>query len=569
METPADILCGICDAQHVTKCGDFWCSECDDGLCTECKTHHSFSKASRHHDVISIENYRKLPTDILSIVHHCNEHEKKFHIYCPHHDQLCCLICISTSHKECTGMLSIEEIAKTSKSSGLLETLQKLLKDLQSNIDNVVKDRQSNLIKVKEEQQNILAGIEKIRERINSHFDKLEQEIVEELNAAELDMKMKIEDLFKELREKSERIAVLQTNISDLEKYASDFQTFVGSKKIEKEIQSEETYIQSLTKDERLKQVSLKYSNNEELDNVLQSITSFGLISKESGPPCIEIKLEKNKQAQILTTSFIPKSVDNVSAKLVRKFQIPQVKSNENAISGCAIFPNGKIIFADCDTNMRLVIVTADGSLDYEIPLSNLRPFDVACIDDTTVAFTAWQSSEIHLFDMKSKIVKNTIKTNSFCFGVTFKDGKIYYGNANSVGVIQISDCSSSSLVHLDKLISHFCYVTSFDEFMYFSNHDTDSVSCFSIKGDTIWKLIDENVLYGPSGVAVDRNGILYVATENRSSIVAISADGKKVADFLTSDDGIEKPFNLFYDSNRDLLLVAEYNGNCFLYEIK
>ncbi|CAG2239968.1 unnamed protein product [Mytilus edulis] len=256
METPANILCGICDAQHVTKCADFWCHECDDGLCTECKTHHSFSKASRHHDVISIENYRKLPTDILSIVHHCTEHEKKFHIFCPHHDQLCCHLCLSTGHKECTGLLSIEEIAKTSKSSCLLESLQKSLEDMKSNIDNVVKDRQSNLIEIKEEQQNILAGIKQLRQKINSHFDKLEQEIVEELNTAELDMKMKIEDLFKELREKSERIAVLQTNISDLENYASDFQTFVGSKKIEKEIQSEETYIQSLTKDERLKQVS-------------------------------------------------------------------------------------------------------------------------------------------------------------------------------------------------------------------------------------------------------------------------------------------------------------------------
>ncbi|CAG2190051.1 unnamed protein product [Mytilus edulis] len=159
METAAKILCGICDAQHVTQCADFWCPECDDGLCTECKTHHSFSKSSRHHDVISIENYRKLPTDISNIVHHCNEHEKKFHIYCPHHDQLCCLICISTSHKECTGMLSIDEMAKTSKSSGLLETLLKSLEDLKSNMDNILYDRQSNLLKIKEQKKTFMLAL--------------------------------------------------------------------------------------------------------------------------------------------------------------------------------------------------------------------------------------------------------------------------------------------------------------------------------------------------------------------------------------------------------------------------
>ncbi|XP_063432003.1 uncharacterized protein LOC134714576 [Mytilus trossulus] len=569
METSTNILCGICDAQHVTKCADFWCPECDDGLCTECKTHHSFSKSSRHHDVISIEKYRKLPTDILSIVHHCTEHEKKFHIFCPHHDQLCCLLCISTNHKECSGMLSIDEMAKTSKSSGLLETLLKSLEDLKSNMDNIVYDRQSNLLKIKEQKENIYSGIKEQRKRINSHFDKLEQEIVKSLNAAELDLNMKIEDLLKELGEKSEKITVLQNNISDLKNYASDLQTFVVSKNIETKIQSEETYIQSLTKDERLKQHSLKYSQSEKIESLFHSITSFGLMSKESGPPSVEIKLEKNKQAQILTASLIPKSVDNVSARLVRKFQIPKGNSRmENDITGCAMFPNGKVIFAD-GGNKRLLIVNTDGSLDCEIPLSYFRPFDVACVDDTTVAFTVFKSSQIRLIDIKSRLIKNTTETNCSCFGITCTGTKIYYGNEKTVGVIEMNDKTSSSLVNLDKSISHFCYVTTFGEFVYFSNHDTDTVSCFNLKGEKIWELKDEAVLSGPRGVAVDRNGIVYVATGNTNCIVAISPDGKKVADFLTSDDGIKKPFKLFCDSYRDLLLVAECDGLCALFQIK
>ncbi|CAC5399934.1 TRIM2_3 [Mytilus coruscus] len=308
---------------------------------------------------------------------------------------------------------------------------------------------QSNPVRIKEQKQNIYSGIKELRERINSHFDKLEQEIVKELNAAKLDLNIKIEDLFKELREKSERIAVLQNNISYVKNYASDLQTLVGSKKIETKIQCEETYIQSLMTDERLKQLSLKYSHNEEKETLFQSITSFGLMSKESSPPSVEIKLEKNEQAQTLTASFIPKSVDNVCAKLVRKFQIPQVKSNENEITGCAMFPNGKIIFADGEKKKH----------------------------------------------------------------ATF--------------------------------------------------------NCFSFKGEKIWEFTDEIVLYGPRGVAVERNGIVYVATGNRNCIVAISPDVKKVADFLTSDDGIEKPFKLFCDSNRDLLLVVECDGDCALFEIK
>jgi hypothetical protein len=29
----ADILCGICESQHITKCADHWCPECEEGLC--------------------------------------------------------------------------------------------------------------------------------------------------------------------------------------------------------------------------------------------------------------------------------------------------------------------------------------------------------------------------------------------------------------------------------------------------------------------------------------------------------------------------------------------------------
>lgn len=293
MDTQAKVLCGICDAQHVTKSAVFWCPECDDGLCNECSSHHSFSKASRHHGVISIEDFSKLPTDISSIMQHCTEHEKTLQMYCPRHDQLCCLLCISTSHKDCTGMLPTEEIAKTFQSSGLLESLQNSLEGMKTNFDNIVQDRQKNLSKIKEQRQKIYEVLKRLRKRINSHFDKLEKEIIEQLCNAECDMNIKIEGLLKEMQEKSERIAVLQTNISYLQNHASDVQSFIGSKKLEEKIESEETYIQSLTEDDRLNKFSLKYAQSEFIEDLLQNSKSFGLISKESSSRTIVIKLKK------------------------------------------------------------------------------------------------------------------------------------------------------------------------------------------------------------------------------------------------------------------------------------
>ncbi|CAC5415692.1 USP16_45 [Mytilus coruscus] len=568
MDNSTNILCGICDAQHITKTANFWCTDCDDGLCIECNSHHSFSKASRLHGVISIEDYRKLSTDISNIVHHCIEHEKKLQIFCPHHDQLCCHLCLSTSHKDCTGMLPIEEMAKTCKSSGLMKSLQKSLEDLKNSIDRVVQDRQTNITKIKEQRQNIDACIKQLRERINSHFDKLEQEIMKELNISEYDLKTKIEDLLKELQDKSERIAVLQNNISDLKNHASDLQTLIGSKTLEKKIESEETYVQSLLDDERLKQLSLKSIHNERIENLLQNITSFGSLSMESSPPTVEIKLEKIKQAQIMSASLIPKSVDIVQATFLGKFQIPKGISTGYNITGCAIFPNGKIIFADCDTNKRLLIFNTDASLDCEVPLSDLRPFDVACIDDTTIAFSVWDSSDIHIFDIKLNMIKNKIKANYPCFGIALKDVMMYYCTETSVAVVNIKDGNSSTIVKLDSSKDGWRYIASFGESVYFTDRYNNSVSCFSVQGEKLWDFKDE-IRKGTSGRAIDKHGIVYVAFKEKHSVVAISPDGKRVVDVLGFKDGIEMPYKLFYDNERDLLLVAGYSGNCALFEIK
>ena len=73
-----DILCGICEAQHITKYADHWCPECDEGLCAACENHHKISKGTRNHGIISIENYQKLPSCISEICHHCKDHDMKY-----------------------------------------------------------------------------------------------------------------------------------------------------------------------------------------------------------------------------------------------------------------------------------------------------------------------------------------------------------------------------------------------------------------------------------------------------------------------------------------------------------
>ena len=149
MTTSRNILCGICEVQHITKDADQWCPECDEGLCSDCEKYHQTSKASRNHGVISIENYHKFPSFISEIRNHCEYHDMKYTDFFQHHDKPCCPDCTSTNLKNCVGLLSIREIIKTFKTSTLIDSIEQRLTDIKNNIDKITKNRQQNISEIR------------------------------------------------------------------------------------------------------------------------------------------------------------------------------------------------------------------------------------------------------------------------------------------------------------------------------------------------------------------------------------------------------------------------------------
>ncbi|CAC5418655.1 unnamed protein product [Mytilus coruscus] len=256
MAASKNILCGICEAQHITKCADHCCPECDEGLCNDCEKHHSISKASRKHEIIPKEDYKKLPPDVLLIGHHCQDHEKQFQNYCPHHEKLCCPSCISTEHRKCVELLDLSEI---------------------------------------EQRHGYHNEIKQVRDKINTHLDEHEQQIISDLLSEERKIKTEIETLLNQLSEKIKTVRDLQNNIVAMKNHASDLQTFLASKKLEERAMLEEKYLKSIMNDSN--SLICKIS-----DNIMQisDIKSFGSISTDVSASSAVLITEKEKQAQIL-----------------------------------------------------------------------------------------------------------------------------------------------------------------------------------------------------------------------------------------------------------------------------
>ncbi|CAG2218072.1 unnamed protein product [Mytilus edulis] len=247
-------FCGVCKVRHITKASAYWCPECDEGLCTECHdNHHSISKATRTHGVISMKRYRKLPASIANISNFCTEHDMKFENYCPHHNKLCCPACISTIHQKCIGLQLLRDVLKNAKSST---------------------DRIDDLTRFLHQREKCQNEVTQLRITINSHLDELEQQIQTELNAAEMKVNLKTNKLVADLSQKTKCADQLQDSITSVKKYGSNLQAYMGSKLIEANVEKEETYLQTLLKDGSLQQNLLKCKIDDTIGK-LSSITTL------------------------------------------------------------------------------------------------------------------------------------------------------------------------------------------------------------------------------------------------------------------------------------------------------
>jgi LPS O-antigen subunit length determinant protein (WzzB/FepE family) len=140
--------------------------------------------------------------------------------------------------------------------------------------------------------------IKQMRVKINSHLDTLEHNILQEVDDTEKKIKSKIDNMLQQLSKNSKAVEGLQSNMIAVKEFASDLQTFLGSKAIEEEVEKEEDYLMALFKDGCLQQLNLSYKINTMIPKILSTMTTFGSVSIETRRlPSVVIKPMGTKQA--------------------------------------------------------------------------------------------------------------------------------------------------------------------------------------------------------------------------------------------------------------------------------
>jgi hypothetical protein len=78
--------------------------------------------------------------------------------------------------------------------------------------------------------------------------------------------------------------------------------------------------------------------------------------------------------------------------------------------------------------------------------------------------------------------------------------------------MMKLSDDRITTLVKQSN-VSPYSYITTCREKRYQTDRNTNTVTCYTIKGDKLWEYKDESVLKDPRGVTVDNGGNAYVTS--------------------------------------------------------
>jgi DNA-binding beta-propeller fold protein YncE len=239
-------------------------------------------------------------------------------------------------------------------------------------------------------------------------------------------------------------------------------------------------------------------------------------------------------------------------------------------IAGCDILPDGKLLFVEQE-NKRLLMFSNNGNYEKEIVQFSGLPYEVSYTGENIVAVTIYDKHKVVFVNVFTNTIINTVDIHHACFGTDFI--------LNRLAIRTIGLYTSSHIEYLDlkgNVIDRVnipggrssTRISLRDDTIKCTDWKANTIDCYTLTGQHIWAFKDENVLREPLGIALDKNGNVYVAGNKTNNVVVLSPDGKNCRAILTRRDGLNKPYSLRINIDRSELLVCNRRGPAFLFSL-
>lgn len=150
-------------------------------------------------------------------------------------------------------------------------------------------------------------------------------------------------------------------------------------------------------------------------------MNSYGEIQIFKRPCEIQVGALWQKRAQIVVPTTAIRDINKIQLKLEQKIQL-----KEGRYAGCIIVPGGRMVFALFNKD-QVSVHRNDGHSQHSTSIDVGRyPYDLAVINNNTVAVSCRDSRSINIVNIDKGVVSQNIDVGGRCHGLSYYNDKLY-----------------------------------------------------------------------------------------------------------------------------------------------
>ncbi|XP_061170073.1 uncharacterized protein LOC133179301 [Saccostrea echinata] len=519
-----ETLCAYCKRQEKNEPAIYSCAECSDNLCEKCVKFHEVNRLTMEHKVCRIEAQNQ--TNSFSSVFFCKQHNsRKLEVYCFDHEEPCCLMCATVSHRKCEKVSSLDECSLDSAEK--LPSLSKEFCELKTACESEIARIEGDQENFNKESENIEARVKGLTEEIIQTLRDKERSALDSLAKIEKEQTLVLQTKLGELQtfqEKLERSIQLLQNSERFSKIA----LFLEIKKMEKDISDIRLQIKELVKG--YKKPVLDLHINDFGRNFHSSLNLF----------CeIKVKLKITDVGYRAGKLVLEKSLNVQESSCLTDVEVI----------------NGSHLVTACQNSKVVYFLNADGTLLTSSRLPG-TPWGIAALRKHQFQFCVSMRDPNLVGIYKANITDcciircKELKLPHNAWGICTFDGKIIVSLAETTKsqVFRVYDEEGNYTEEHHSYDNSSCngiHAIS-DRYLLYTIHSNNSVYSKDLSNtEASTKLCKSSEMSNPIGITSDSEGNLYVVCYRSSYVFQLDPNGKFIRKIIQNDPAVQNPYGI------------------------
>lgn len=547
--------CDACKLDDNIEEAKYFCPECEDYLCQSCETHHKKVKATRFHEIVSIDEAaikvmkekRREGKPSVKMICSCGQDEETS-FYCQDHDACFCLLCKSVKHRRCNAS-SLEEVSHDPMVLTEFTAMVKKFNELDVKTKDLKAECQKQKDVLRHLDEKCKDDIKKFRSKLNIFLDECQRKNLQELQKVIEKLTDHLEDNVSAVTSTQQLLAKDDNFIREVGETNDKRQAFIVSTQLRKSIKEFDAVLEDVKN--RLDIPNISFDHNNTLDSLQTTLKGLGRIQ-------MSYNVKGAKNIPVLVDAVV-KHRTQVDINILSKEKKP-------AITGLGFLPDGELLIADHASN-TVALLNADLQIKETLECEG-PPYDIAITSKVKAVVTLpYQQTLLYIqTDPKLHIVlKRGLKNR--CWGVAYCKENIYVAcnfSGENPEILELAEESgnfkrSIKCYQMGGIACSYIFNLATNQDgtrLYVTDYWSHQMLCLSIDGELIFSYSDADMKY-PRGILIDAAGNALVCCEASSNVHIVKSDGTKHKILLKSEDGIQTPFSVNYRICDGMLVIG------------